>query len=292
MIEYLENEYIKIAVKDEGGSLASIFDKKNNKECLYQPLENSWQGQDVFIFPFIARLKDGYYLHNDKKYEMKNHGLIRYMKGEIIKGKNDIKVIFKSDEETLKRYPFNFEAIIDYSLKDNELIISYEIINESEEELPFGLGAHPAFMIPGKVDNHAFIMEGNSIIFESKTDLIQMKLDETGSFIIDEINYPNNNKIDLSKDLFKKENTLILKAKDINEFKLNKKDGSSLTLKKGEAPFIAIWSDKVFGNYVCIEPWFGVPDFMDPIREISNKKYIEKIKPNSSFEYSYSIKIN
>ena len=135
-------------------------------------------------------------------------------------------------------------------------------------------------------------MEGNSIIFESKTDLIQMKLDETGSFIIDEINYPNNNKIDLSKDLFKNENTLILKAKDIKEFKLNKKDGSSLTLKKGEAPFIAIWSDKVFGNYVCIEPWFGVPDFMDPIREISNKKYIEKIKPNSSFEYSYSIKIN
>jgi len=291
MVEILENEYLRIAVKDEGGSLTSIFDKKNNKECLYQPLANSWQGQDIFIFPFIARLKDGYYLHNEQKYELKNHGLIRYMKGEIIKENNQIKIIFKSDEETLKRYPFNFEAIINYSLKENEVVINYEIQNINEVEMPFELGAHPAFMIPGKIDNNPFILDGNSIEFDSKNNLIQMKLDDTGCFIVDEINY-SKKKIDLSKDLFKKENTLILKSKNVKKFKLNKIDGSSLTLKKGEAPFIAVWSDKEFGNYVCIEPWFGVPDFMNPIREISNKKYMEKIKPNSKFEYSYSIKID
>ena len=28
---------------------------------LYQPIPNSWQGQDVVIFPFVGRLKDKTY---------------------------------------------------------------------------------------------------------------------------------------------------------------------------------------------------------------------------------------
>ena len=97
----LENEYLRLKIKDQGGSMTSIFDKKKNEECLYQPLSNSWQGQDIFIFPFIARLKDGYYLHNGKRYEFKNHGLIRYMVGEMSCDEKRAKVSFKSDADTL-----------------------------------------------------------------------------------------------------------------------------------------------------------------------------------------------
>ncbi len=291
MLETLENEFLKIVVKDDGGSLTSVFDKKRNKECLYQPLENSWQGQDIFIFPFIARLKDGYYLHKGEKYELKNHGLIRYMKGKITKENEKIKVSFNSDEETLKRYPFDFEANIIYELNQNKLKISYEIFNKNDEEMPFELGAHPAFLLPGKVDNNPFIMGGNTIEFDSAEELYQMKLEETGSFIIDKIPYENNGKINLTKDLFVRENTLILKSENINEFKLNKTDGCTLILNKGKAPFVAIRSDKVFGNYVCIEPWFGVPDMINPEREITKKKYMQFIKANGVFKYNYEIEI-
>ena len=38
MILNTENEYISLSVKEAGGSMASIFDKKRNKEMLYQPL--------------------------------------------------------------------------------------------------------------------------------------------------------------------------------------------------------------------------------------------------------------
>ena len=61
---YLENDHFRIAVSENGGSLTSIYDKKNEAELLYQPDERSWHGQDVVIFPFIARLKNGTYKHS------------------------------------------------------------------------------------------------------------------------------------------------------------------------------------------------------------------------------------
>ena len=80
----IENEFLKVAVNINGGSLTSIYDKTNNKELLYQPDGKSWAGQDVVIFPFVARLKDGKYTYNNDTYSMKNHGLIRYNKLELL----------------------------------------------------------------------------------------------------------------------------------------------------------------------------------------------------------------
>ena len=288
----LENEYLRLKIKDQGGSMTSIFDKKKNEECLYQPLNNSWQGQDIFIFPFIARLKDGYYLHNGKRYEFKNHGLIRYMVGEMSCDEKRARISFKSDSDTLARYPFDFEANIIYELIDNEIKISYELINKSDETLPFELGAHPAFLVPGKLLSDRFELSGNTITIDKNEKLIQMELEETGSFIKGEKLFDESNIIEVNRELFIKENTLILKASDIDEFVLNKTDGSKITVKKGNAPFIAIWSDKAWGNYICIEPWFGLPDFLDVNREIMQKPYMNFIEKGSKFTYSYIIKVN
>ena len=288
----LENEYLRLKVKDQGGSMTSIFDKIKNEECLYQPLTNSWQGQDIFIFPFIARLKDGYYLHNGKKYEFKNHGLIRYMTGDILSEEKRIIVSFKSNSETIERYPFNFEANIIYELIENEIKITYEIINKSNEKLPFELGAHPAFLVPGRLLNEYFELKGNTITIDKKRKLIQMELEETGSFIKGERIFDESNVIEVDRELFLKEKTLILKASDINEFELNKINGSKITVKKGDAPFVAIWSDKAWGNYICIEPWFGLPDYLDVNREITEKPYMNFVDVGSKFIYSYIIKVN
>lgn len=57
----IQNKELSITVNPNGGALSSIYDLRKNKELLYQPIENSWQGQDVIIFPFVARLKDGNY---------------------------------------------------------------------------------------------------------------------------------------------------------------------------------------------------------------------------------------
>ena len=57
----IENEKISLEVGERGGSMVSLFDKERGEELLYQPHPDSWQGQDIIIFPVVARLMDQSY---------------------------------------------------------------------------------------------------------------------------------------------------------------------------------------------------------------------------------------
>ncbi len=100
------------------------------------------------------------------------------------------------------------------------------------------------------------------------------------------------NRIELLKDLFNRINTIIVKAGKIKTVRLIKSDGSVLTMDKGDAPYIALWSDKKFGNYVCIEPWFGVPDYVNCPKNIIRKKEIQNLRSGCSFEYRYKLSVD
>ncbi len=290
----IENDYLSLDVTTCGGSMTSIFDKKRNCELLYQKNPDSWQGQDVVIFPFIARLKDGFYTYKRKRYDLKNHGLIRYMIGESTSLKNDeCSINFTSNEETLRHYPFEFSFNVTYKLIKNKIIISYEVTNNSDEELPFEIGAHPAFRMPGIKKKTEFDISGNCVKLDKETQLHLMEMDETSSFVIDEIEFFDTDRIDLNKKLFNDINTIVLKSDDFNNtISLNKKDGSSIRITCDDAKFFALWSDKVWGDYVCIEPWTGLPDYDNPMRDITKKPFIKTIKKGEQYTFTYSIEIN
>ncbi len=289
----IENEFLRVEAKAEGGSLTSLFDKRRDTELLYQPLPYSWQGQDVFIFPFIARLKDSTYEYEGKTYNFKNHGLLRYMTAEENRISPDtMSYTFRSDKETILRYPFDFEAVITYTVKGKELIVSYTINNLSDKDMPFMSGSHPAFMLPGKTgEDIEFDMSGNFIEFDTDGDLTVLLQEETFSFMTGEATTLPS-RIELSKELFGRINTIIIKSENIRNVRLVKSDSSTLTMDKGDAPFIALWSDKKTGNYVCIEPWFGVPDYLDNPKDIMRKKEIRVLKPGLSFKFSYKLLVD
>ena len=130
----IENEFLRVTVTENGGSLTSIYDKEYNNELLYQPDERSWHGQDVVIFPFVARLKNGAYKVDGEEYYMKNHGLIRYNKMSLYKITDDsIIMYFDSNDDTLKEYPYRFHFEIKYLKwynysKSNNNIINNKIL--------------------------------------------------------------------------------------------------------------------------------------------------------------------
>ena len=72
----LENDILKIEINENGGCLKSIYDKIKNEELLYQPDKRSWSGQDVVIFPFVARLKNGSYTVDGKLSAQWEHTIV------------------------------------------------------------------------------------------------------------------------------------------------------------------------------------------------------------------------
>lgn len=287
----IENELLKVSANELGGSLTSIYDKKRNIELLYQPIKESWAGQDVFIFPMIARLKDSSYSIEGIEYKLKNHGLLRYMTGISHSLNNEMRIDFESNEETLKQYPFKFKAYVTYKLNDNSLLVTYHIQNLDEKDMPYMIGGHPAFKLPGVKEENQFNIDGNYILFDKEVKLTRITQEETCFFNTGEEEYKATSRIDLSKDMFKKINTYIFKANDIDNVTLYKKDGSSLTLHKYDAKYLALWSGNLWGDFIAIEPWNGLPDYLDAKKDFYFKKGVEILKPQQEYIFKYSVEI-
>ena len=95
----LENNVLRIGVTSFGGNLTSVFDKTRNEELFYQPLPESWQRQDHFLFPFTGRMVDGNYLYHGKTYTMSMHGLLLNQEGRGRKESDTtIEIVFASNE--------------------------------------------------------------------------------------------------------------------------------------------------------------------------------------------------
>lgn len=147
-------------VKIEKGELISY--QKKGIEYIHQKGNKGWRRSDDEMFPVIGpTAKNNYRMHTKKGDAVQDqHGLLRelnytlnasdnscasfkksYLKSTRIKNS---KFPLKSSEEYLFwPYDFVFEKI--FTLTNNRLKIDF-IIN-SEKEMPFMLGYHPAFLL-------------------------------------------------------------------------------------------------------------------------------------------------
>lgn len=284
----VENEYLKVAANDLlGGSLTSIFDKKRKEELQYQPVEGSWSGQDVVIFPFVARLTDQTYMVNGKEYSMKNHGLARYNGFKVIRKEEDLAELeFSSNEATLKEYPYEFILRVIYSLEGSSLKVTYKVINPSDQEIVFGLGGHPAVKIDEDENNE---IAGNYVLFPKGTKTKLMALDPTFSFIVGEEEEKPLERLDVNRKTFIERGTLMYKVDQLNECSLVRKNGRNIKYEFSNIDYLAVWTNPKKGDYLCIEPWTSLPDYLDADKEFKNKKTLKHLEAKKTFEMSYKI---
>lgn len=270
-----------------GGALTSL--KWNGVEMLHQPGGKTWSGQDHCIFPFTGMLADGFYLHNGKKYEMKIHGLLNYMKPIVLIDLPEHKrVLFSADKETLKKYPFNFDVFVDYIPDENGITISMEVINKGNETMPFYLGWHPAIQIPFDIHGEDAVMRPISLELEGVSNYRTHKMAD-GRYCYEEFDEFEGNIIEMNSTDFVNGASTLLSSKGIESIVMRRKDDVLVKYELGGAPVVTIWTMEKQSNYVCVEPWWGMPDGNPLTREISEKKMILKALPGESIKKSYRI---
>ena len=147
-------------VKIERGELITYI--KNKAEFIHQKGNKGWRNSDDEMFPIIGPTsKNNFRVHTKNGDAIQDqHGLLREMEYEFISSdetsakfikkykKNtqvkNSKFPEKSSEEFLK-WPFDFTFEKHFTLKNDVLTIDF-IIN-SEKNMPFMLGYHPAFLL-------------------------------------------------------------------------------------------------------------------------------------------------
>ncbi|GAA4054521.1 aldose 1-epimerase family protein [Flavobacterium chungnamense] len=279
----LENKIFSISINTKGAELNSFKNQIVNKEYIWEGNPEFWGKHSPILFPIVGGLKNDSYSYNDKKYNLSRHGFARDFEFEIIE-KTDVSVIFslKENDETLQKYPFHFELQIKYVLTENKLVIIYHIKNNSKAEMPFNIGAHPALSLPKNFTNY-------SLEFENQEELITHELENnlfsgaTRTIALDKANLP------LNYSLFEKD-ALVFKTLESKSVKILDNGNPFLKVNYEDFSSLGIWTIKN-APFICIEPWIGFADDMSSNGNLFDKKNIQILEENSSFEASFSIEI-
>ncbi|BDU50071.1 aldose 1-epimerase family protein [Haliovirga abyssi] len=288
-MEYkLSNGTVEIVVKSKGAELKSAKLIKNKTEFMWDANPKFWAKSSPVLFPFVGGLKDNKYFYKNKEYKSGRHGFARDNEFNIFaQDENSITFIFSSNEETLIKYPFEFDFFVKYVLEKNKIILEYKVINKTDGEIYFSLGGHPAFATPTS-DEIKF--EDYYLEFEKEETSKLLVLD--GMYVSDkQLNYFNNEKIiNLKRDMFDND-ALIFEGLNSTKVSLkNKINNRKIVFDFEGFPFIAFWSAPG-ADYICIEPWHGIADTINHNGNIEEKKGIEKLEKGESFETSFSIEL-
>lgn len=291
----IENERFVMKIKEKGAELVSFFDKNKNVDYIWNE-EKPWGGSSPILFPNIGGYVDDKFLYNGVEYESPYHGFAinSEFKTESIT-ENTLVQSTQYNDETLKMLPFKYKLFITHILHADKIEINYEVKNLDDKEIYFSIGAHPGFklingsdledykiVLDKEIDFRYYTGEDSLISAEKRvTDIVAPKGTKLKEFV-------------LKKELWKKSAAIF--DEGINSMNLiNEKIGYNVKVTFNNFPIVALWThcDTVLNApFICIEPWYGVNDFCgQEIKEIKDKKHIQKADVNSSFFSKYFIEI-
>ena len=277
----IQNQAIKAVIKTKGAELSSL--QKDGKNYIWEINSEFWNKTSPILFPIVGALKNGEYFHEGKVYKLSRHGFARDFEFEVIENsENAVVFSLKSNEETLKVYPFHFELQLSYILEGNKLMVKYEIINRSSEKMYYSIGAHPAFNIDGDFEDF-------SLIFDDEKDLETYKLEQDLFSGKTEILKLNGNVLPLQYELFE-EDALVFKNFATKSLTLAKNNESVMKVSFPDFPFLGIWTKKD-APFICIEPWLGIADNANTSGKIEEKEGIQILENNSKKQIAWSVEL-
>lgn len=268
---------LEIKTIKKGAELVSI--KYNNFEKMHDG-ESFWNRHSPVLFPIVGKLKDGKTIINGNIYEMGQHGFARDMEFEEI---SENSYVLKSNEETLKKFPFKFELYISYETKNKSVTTKYKVVNKDEKDMIFGLGGHPAFRCDyssGKYRLEFEDIEDEIEFYQLENGLIKTKSEKTKKFL-------RENRIFLDSKTFENDAIIMTKLKS-DKIYLKTESKTILSFSFKGFPYLAIWS-KIDAPFICIEPWFNTADSVNSNGNFEEKENLIELKPNQEFNSEYIV---
>lgn len=282
MTTTIKNSNLTAEINPFGAELISLKNN-NNREYIWEGNPTYWGKHSPILFPIVGTLKNNSFYHKGTEYQLSRHGFAREMTFNLIeKTENKATFSIQSNEDTLKKYPFDFELQLIYSVEGNSLTIEYKVINSGKETIPFSIGAHPAFALPQKFENYSMLFEQTTPLkyYLLENDLISC---QTKNIEL------NENQIPLTYDLFKND-ALIFKTLQSNSLTILENSNPLLKVSFEDFPSLGIWT-KMNAPFLCIEPWFGYSDTEESNGNLFEKEGIQLLEENKIFHSKFQIEI-
>lgn len=291
----LENDYLRITIKEEGAELTSVFDKQSAYEFLWQGDPTYWGRQAPVLFPIVGRLKENTYDYQGHTYALSQHGFARDLPfhPQSVTA-NSASFYLKNDAETMAKYPFEFSLQINYILHDNNLTVTYEILNPSKDkDLYYSIGGHPAFNVQMIETEAGRDFQQLELSFEPRAAYLNIPLQTDGLIKLDKATYNSVDQLTLRHESFKDDALIYQIGRQTEVILKDLAKQVEIRLKPNRMDFIGIWSPyPKRAAFVCIEPWAGIADRSDHNGQLEGKYGIRKLQAQEIMTHDYTIEFH
>lgn len=281
----LQNEALRVTVSTFGGHIEGIF-HKHSERPYYWPYQSAvWQRRTSVCFPVCGALPEGEYTLDGKAYPMPMHGFLREREFTVVEQGSAYMVMeCCADEQTMAIYPFSFRFRLFYRLEGAVLKVGYQVANLSRTRaMLFSVGNHYTYLLGAEGDDWVIAIEGitaarrrfaaEGYLAPGSVELavpcrILMALIDNSTYIVQ---YPKG---------------------EIPLVRLyNRKRAQELTVRFAGFEYCLLWRPHEQADFVCIEPWSGMPAGRDASAELSERTSITRLEPGAVTDYAIEITV-
>ena len=269
----IKNSKIEVEISTLGAEIQSLT--FNGKQKFWTGNAAFWAGKAPVLFPICGRLKNGVYYYNGQEYKMPPHGFAKKSEFDVVSVKDDeITFLLKWNEQTLEVYPFKFEFFVTYSVVDSSLLVKVEVINCGDGDMYCSFGSHESYLLEGNIEDYC-------LKFERKENFHSFIVTPEVVICRDFDNFGDETDVLPLGYCLVKNDTAVFANLNSRKFDLIK-NGENYATVNFDAPNLLIWT-KPGAPFVCLEPWFNLPDYEDSNCLLVEKPGMIKIEKGKSF---------
>ena len=285
----IENEFLKIEADTKVGELRGIASKKTGKDYLWKGDPTYWAYCAPMLFPIVCAAMDDTIRVDGVAYDMPKHGFVRQSEFNLVEHTSDSMVFeLRESAETLKIYPFKFILRFRYKLRGNAVISEIEVENTDDKTIYFSTGGHPALTCPfnpGEAYTDYFLeFDQNETL-----DTVLFKesyLNGSKPYLVDERRIP------LSHDALRGTTLVFNNYRSEGITLRSSKSNNYVRMNIQGFPWVGIWTQTdPDAPYICVEPWYGIPDVYGFKGELKDKKNILSLDAGKTFSCAYTIEV-
>lgn len=275
----IENEKLKVSINPLGAELSNAVLKENGREYIWKGDPTVWSGHAPILFPICGRLAKDTFFVDGERFSLPKHGFARRREFDLLEiEENRASFVLRSDAKTKMSYPFDFEFAVSFSLDESKLKTVYSTVNTGNKKMYFSVGAHPAFSVG----------LGGRVVFPIKDKIETLTVSSDGLINGTKTYAESGDGITLTESVFEND-ALIIPSPKFESADVCDENGKKLvTMRFGKVPYLLFWA-KPGAPYVCVEPWFGIPDDVGEPHELKDKKATIALGAGERFDFETEI---
>lgn len=255
--------------------------------------EMMWQGDPAFwaktsplLFPVIGLVHGDCVTIDGRDHPMPQHGVAQSLRYDVEdRDGRSCRLSARDTEATRASYPFPFRLEVRYALAANGLGVEAIVANTGGRAMPANFGFHPGFRWPlepgfAKAD-HVLAFDGDDIL--------------TMAPLIDKFLAAERTRVPLAAGILALDETmfengaLVAMAPNSRSVRFSARGGNlAIHLAFDGLRHLGIWM-RPGGDYLCIEPWQGLPEPGDFAGDLRDRPDMDFIAPGCAQSYRMTI---